>query len=401
MDYKTEVGHLAIELRKALEQKDANDVVVQSKINNIEKLLDAHEVKNQELVTKLAEEQKQAVALKEAYENLEKQVLRMPKSAVKGAEKSPELKAFENFLRWGHPDGKDAYVGFGNSVERKYLRTDINTDGGYLAPEDYVTEIIRKITEISPVRQVSRVRSTTRESIAIPKRSALLEAYWTGEGAPMTEAQSSYGLETIKVNKLAVYTVATMEMLTDAAFNMESEINQDIVERFAQKEGEAFIIGNGIEKPEGILNNPDIQIINSGIANSFNADSLIELTGELKTGYNPMFMLNRRTLAYVRRLKDGNGQYLWAPGIAQGQPNTIIGFPYASAIDVPDVDTDEKPVLFGDFMRGYTIVDGTTMSMIRDDYTLSTQGKVRFVAHRRVGGQVVLPEAIKVLQCAV
>lgn len=404
MDYKSEVGHLAHELRTALEQKDAKDVVVQSKIANIEKLLDSHEKKNAELVAKLAEEKKQAEELKEMYDNLEKKLVRMPAGAVKAAEKSPELKAFENFLRWGHPEGKDAFSGYGSfngSVEKKYLRTDINTDGGFLAPEEYVNEIIKKITEISAVRQVSRVRSTTREALAIPKRSSLLQAYWTGEGAPMTEAESAYGLETIKVNKLAVYSVATMEMLTDSAFNMEAEINQDIAERFAQKEGEAFIVGNKVEKPEGLIYNSDVEVINSGIANSFNADALIQMTGQLKVGYNPMFMLNRRTLAFIRRLKDGVGQYIWNAGIADGQPNTILGHPYVNAIDVPDIDVNAKPVIFGDFMRGYTIVDGITMSMIRDDYTLSTQGKVRFVAHRRVGGQVVLPEAIKVLQCAV
>lgn len=394
MDYKTEVGHLAHELRKALEQKDANDAVVQGKINNIEKLLDEHEAKNAALVAKLADEKKQAEELKEMYENLEKKVLRMPRSAVKAAEKSPELKAFEDVLRFGKDYAAQKH-------EQKYLRTDINTQGGFLAPEEYIEEIIKRITEISPVRQVSRVRSTTRDSIAIPKRTELLAGYWVGEGAPMTEAQSTYGLETIKVNKLAVFTVATLEMLQDAAFNMEAEINQDIVERFAQVEGEAFILGNGVEKPEGILADPDVQVLNSGIANSFNADSLIELTGELKTGYNPMFMINRRTLAFIRRLKDGNGQYLWSAGISDGQPNTILGYPYASAIDVPDVAVNSTPVIFGDFMRGYTIVDGNTMSMIRDDYTLAAQGKIRFLAHRRTGGQVVLSEAIKVLKCSV
>lgn len=401
MDAKTEVSYLAHELRKALEQKDAESIEVKQKIARIETELDKYEAKNAELTGKLLEEHKQQEDLKGRYEELEKKLARAPKGAMGEAVRSQEYKAFENFLRWGHPEGKDAFQGFSGSIQTKYLRTDINTDGGYLAPEEYVAEIIKKITEISPVRQVARVRATTRDSIAIPKRTALLEAYWIGEGLAMNEAQSNYGLETIKVNKLAAYTIATMEMLTDAAFNMESEINQDLIERFAQKEGEAFILGDGVEKPEGILNDSDIQIINSGVANDITTDSLIDIAGELKTGYNPVYMLNRRTLARVRRLKDGVGQYLWQAGLADGQPNTINGYPYVSAIDVPDIGVNNTPVLFGDFLRGYTIVDGTTMSMIRDDYTLSTQAKVRFVAHRRVGGQVVLAEAIKILQCAV
>jgi HK97 family phage major capsid protein len=401
MESKTEVGYLAHELRRALEQKDAESADVKQKISRIESELDKYEVKNAELTNKLNEERKSQEELKGRYEELEKKFTRMPKGALADAVKSPEYKAFENFIRWGHPEGKDAFQGFSGSIQTKYLRTDINTDGGYLAPEEYVSEIIKKITEISPVRQVSRVRSTTREAIAIPTRSTLIDAYWVGEGASYTEGQSHYGLETIKVNKLTALSIATMEMLTDAAFNMESEINQDIVERFAQKEGDAFINGDGVEKPEGILTDSDIEIVNSGVANDITADSLIEITGQLKTGYAPMFMLNRKTLARIRRLKDGMGQYLWQAGIADGQPNTIIGYPYVSAINVPDIAADAKAVIFGDFMRGYTIVDGTTMSMIRDDYTLASSGKVRFIASRRTGGQVVLPEAIKILKCAV
>lgn len=402
MEMKTEAAYLAAEFRRALESYEAKTAEGQQKIARIEAEMDKKiEAKNAELMSKLAEEKKAQEDLKERYDSLEKKLSRAPKGALAEAAKSSEYKAFENFLRWGHPEGKDAFQGFSGSIQTKYLRTDINTDGGYLAPEEYVEEIIKKITEISPVRQVSRVRSTTRDSIAIPARTTLLQAYWVGEGAPMTEVQSNYGIETIKVNKLAAYSVATMEMLTDAAFNMESEINQDLVERFAEKEGDAFINGDGVEKPQGILEDADIEVINSGVANDIDADSLITITGQLKTGYNPMFMLNRKTLARIRRLKDGNGQYLWQAGLADGQPNLIVGYPYVSAINVPDIAADSTPVIFGDFLRGYTIVDGTTMSMIRDDYTLSTSGKVRFVAHRRTGGQVVLAEAIKILKCAV
>jgi HK97 family phage major capsid protein len=391
MTHSNEVGHLAYELRKALEQKDVNDVLVQGKISNIEASLDKLEAKNAELVAKLAAEEKASLELKEQAESLEKKLLRMPSGAARSAVKSDEVKAFEDLLRFGANSPK---------LQQKYLRTDIDPSGGYLAPEEYVEEILRKITEISPVRQVARVRSTTRDSIAIPRRDTLVAGYWIGEGAPLINNNSSYGLELIKVNKASVNTIATMEMLTDAAFNMEAEITQDIVERFAQLEGEAFVVGNAIEKPEGFMNNPDVQVVNSGVANSFGADALIDLTGELKTGYNPMFMINRRTLAFIRRLKDGNGQYLWAAGISDGQPNTILGYPYASAIDMPDVGTGTEPVAFGDFMRGYNIVDGITMSMIRDEYSLSREGKVSFVAHRRVGGQVVMAEAIKKLRCA-
>lgn len=393
-----EVNLLAADLRKSLEQKDANDVIVQGKIANIERELDKFEEKNAKLVAEISQKHKDELDLKEKIDNLEKKLYRLPSSAAQAVEKSPEFKAFENFIKFG-----EKYVE--RNLETKYLRTDINSDGGFLAPAEFVTEMLKKITEISGVRQVSRVRTTTRHSLEIPKRTQLLEAFWVGEGNDIIESQSLYGLETIKVNKLAVYTIATTEMLSDAAFNMEAEISQDIVERFAQKEGQAFIQGNGIEKPEGILFNSDVEEIKTGVANDITADSLIELTGQLKVGYNPVFMMNRRTLARIRRLKDGQGQYLWMPsmgaGLTDGQPATILGYPYVSAIDVDDIAPNTSPVIFGDFLRGYNIVDHVDMTMIRDQYTLSTSGKVKFISHRRVGAQVVMPEAIKKLRVGV
>jgi HK97 family phage major capsid protein len=386
---KEELGNLTYELRKALEQKDASDVVVQGKIANLEKELDKYEAKSAELAANLAAEAKAKEELKEQFDAIEKKLARLPKGTAAYAEKSVEVKELEDYVRFGD-----------KKVEIKYLRTDSDNDGGYLVPEEFAQEIIKKITEISPVRQVARVRTTSRESIQIPKRNDLVQGYWVGEGIEMTEGQSNYGTVKIAVEKLAAYTIITAEMLSDAAFNMESEINQDIVERFAQIEGYAYLNGDGVAKPFGILSNTDIQDVNSGIANSFDADALINVTGELKTGYNPSWMLNRRTLAFVRRLKDTMGQYIWQPGLAAGQPNTILGHPYFSAIDMPDIAAGSVPVLFGDFMRGYTILDHTDMSLIRDPYSLSREGKIQFVAHRRTGGQVVLPEAIKKLKVA-
>lgn len=388
-----DANYLALELRKALEQKDASDVVVQSQIKNLEKALDAQEVKNQELVAKQAVAEKAAQEAKENYENLEKKFLRMPKGSALHAEKSPELKAYEDLLRFGKEYALKHH-------EIKYLRTDVDSQGGFLAPTDYVSEIIKKITEYSPIRQIARVRQTARDSISIPRRDSLGFGNWVGEGALIAESDSAFGMEIIKVNKLAVSSVATIEMIQDAAFNMEAEINGDISERFAVAEGRAFVLGDSIEKPEGFLFNRFVETINSGIANGFSADALIELTGVLKQGYNPTFVLNRRVLSYIRRLKDGNGQYIWSAGLSN-QPNMILGYPYLIANDMPDVGVNTRPVAFGDFGRGYNIVDGAQMNMLRDDYTLSLSGKIRYVAIRRIGGQVVLPEAIKVLQCAI
>lgn len=397
MSYNDEISNLSYELRKALEQRDEGDCLTQKKIADIEKQLDALETKNQELVAKIATEQKTNEELKEQYEVVEKKLLRSKVTGAYSVEKSEEHKAFENYLRFGHPEGKEAVSG---SLNRKYLRTDNNANGGYLAPDDYANEIIKKITEISPIRQVARVRSTTLGTLSIPKRDTLVSGYWVGEGASINESESTYGLESVKVNKVAVCSISTTEMLMDSAFNIEAEINNDITERFAQVEGAAFVNGNGVEKPEGFMFNSDVTSIDSGVSNDISAESLMTLTGELKAGYNPYFILNRKTLAKIRTLQDGGNQYVWAAGLGDSIPNTILGFPYLIAADMPDIEANAFPIVFGDLLRGYTIVDHNSLSVLRDDYTLARQGKVQFVAHRRVGGQVVLAEAFKKLKVA-
>lgn len=385
-----EIAELTNELRSVVDSQNKEDALVKDKLGKIEERLNEYESKNEKLLSEIKQEQKVKEQLEENIDNLEKQIHRVPKHSDNYEAKTNELKAFENYILQGARNISEE--------EHKYLRTDNDPDGGYLAPTEYVQEIIRKITEVSPVRQVARIRTTSRESITIPKRNGLVSAAWIGEGGNFPVDTSNFGVKVIHVNKLGVVSVVTTEMLSDAAFDIEQEINNDIAEEFASFEGAAFINGNGVEKPEGMLNNPDVQTVVTGVSNDITADSLIEIAGELKDGYNPAYMLNRRTLARIRQLKDGNGQYLWQPGLAQGQPNTINGFPYFSAIDLDDVANNNYPVLFGDYERGYTIVDGDQMTMLRDPYSNGRSGKVEFVAHRRVGGQVVLPEAIKKLQ---
>jgi len=387
-----EVNELVNELRTTLESKKADSAEAKEKIEKIETKLDELEDKNQKLVLKLQEEEKKELEVKEKLEKLEKVFYRTG-NAIGTEEKSKVRLAFDKYSKLG----EKALT----PEELKYLRTDDDPSGGYLCPYDYVQEIIKKITEMSPIRTVARVRTTTRESVLIPIRETIVSGYWVGEGGTIPENNSTYGMNEIKTHKLAVHTDTTVEMLRDSVFNMATEIDQDIVESFARLEGAAFVNGDGVAKPTGILSTSGLQIVNSGVANDITDDSLIEIAGELKEGYNPIYLLNRRTIARIRRSKDGVGQYLWQAGLAGALPNTINGYPYVSTIDIPDIGTDNIPVIFGDIMRGYTIVDNVQMFLLRDDFTQATQGKVRFVAWKRVGGQVTLKESIKLLKCAV
>jgi HK97 family phage major capsid protein len=387
-----ELKDLVYEFRNTLNEKNQESTEVKSKLSKIESELDKHEEKNQNLVKELAEKEKRQADIEEKQKEMESKLSRMPRSERSEFQTTPHYKAFENFVRYGKQ-----YL---SPEEVKYLRTDNDPEGGYLAPSEFVTDIIKKITEISPVRQVARIRQTNRHSIEIPKRENLIQGGWIGEGRSFPQDNSNYGTQVIKVNKMAVFPTITTEMLTDSAFNMEAEISQDIAEEFERIEGASFIKGNSVNQPEGLLTNPDVQEVNTGIANDITADAILELRGELKQGYQGAYMINRRTLSRIRRLKAGDGHYLWQPSLGQSQPNTINGEPYYEAIDVDDIEPGSNPVIYGDFMRGYTIVDSTQMSLLRDNYTLAAEGKVRFVAHRRVGGQVTLAEAIKKLNVA-
>jgi len=378
------------ELKGVVESGMKDSAEGKEKLDKINTAMDVMEDANQKMVTGMQEAKKATDELEANYKALELAVSMMP-SGSKKDEKSQELKAFEKMAV-----GADM-----GAEEVKYLRTDIGPDGGFLVPTEMDSSIIKAITEVSPMRQVARVRTIGTKSMEFPKRTGLANGGWVGEGGTASEDESTYGEEEIYAEKLMVYSIITTEMLQDSAFNMESEINMDVAEDFAQLEGAAFISGNGVKKPYGFLNDSNISSSNSGVADNITADSLIDITGELKVGYNAVYLMNRKTLADIRQLKDGAGGYLWASGLAAGQPNTINGESYASMVDMPDIGAGLVPVAYGDFSKGYYIVDRVGMSMIRDDVTLATTGKVRFIFNRRVGGKVVLPEAIKTITCAV
>lgn len=389
-DLIQENAQLIKELHETIEAKSAESAESKVKVEKLEKRLDELEDVNQKRLVEIESSKKTQKDFEEKLVEMEKQASRLPAGSAKQA--SVELKAFEKFLMKGERSL--------NAEEVKYLRTDNDSDGGFLSPPEYVNEIIKKITEISPVRQVARVMQTGRESVQIPKRETLLTGFWTGEGGDIATNQSTYGLQEIKTNKLSTIVEITREMMADSFFNMEQEITSDAAESFAQLEGAAFISGDAVNKPQGILTNPDVQEVNTGVANDLTADSLIDMTGELKVGYSRAWMFNRGTLARIRKLKDGAGAYLWHMFDASA-PNTLLGDPYFVAQDLPDIAVDSNPVIYGDFNRGYRIVDRMSMDVIRDDFTLATSGKIRFIFNRRVGAQVVLAEAIKKMKIAV
>jgi HK97 family phage major capsid protein len=354
--------------------------------SEINKLLDSQEEKNQAKLRELNEKSKKIEELEARYNSLEADLKRGLGGEEKQA-KTQELKAFETYLR-----KQSQFLG---QEELKYLRTDVDSEGGYLVPSPLEGEIIKKITEISNLRSVARVRPMSTKTSSTPSRTNIVSAGMVGEGETDSLSTSAYGLEKLIAKKAQVTSQSTVEELEDAGYDVLNLMSQDVAETMAQLEGSQFVNGNGAgNNCEGFLTNSNVPFIVSTVADKITFDSLIHATGQLKYGYNPIYAFNRKTLAEIRKLKDGEGGYLWQAGnLAAGVPNQLNGYNYIILPDMPDIGANTYPVIFGDFARGYVIGDRKGMTMLRDEITKKREGKIEFTWYKRFAGMVQLPEA--------
>ncbi|MFO1126354.1 MAG: phage major capsid protein [Methylocystis sp.] len=344
--------------------------------------LETKTAKIDDLEKKLADAQKRA-------DDLELKMQRPGAQRPKDERAEIEKKAFVTFLRHGRE-------GLG-AEEIKSLRVADDTQGGYLAPAEFSREVDKDIIQFSPIRQAARVGATASGSVIIPRRTGRPTAQWVGETQDRSETESAYGQAEIEIHEIACYVDVSNKLLEDAAVDVSAEVAFDLSEEFGRLEGAAFVNGNGVKKPIGFLSDASIGEKNSGNATAVTADGLIDLFYSLAPFYRQRgaWMLNGSTLAAIRKLKDGQGQYLWQPGLTAGQPETILGRPAIEAVDLPDVGAGAYPIVFGDFATAYRIYDRISISLLRDPYTVATNGLTRFHARRRVGGGVVRAEALR------
>lgn len=305
-------------------------------------------------------------------------------------ERTAEVKAMITYMRKG------------DDAEIKALSMDSDPEGGYMIPEQMETTIIERIRDFSPVRQVaSKSTISTGNSLKIPREGEDdFESGWVGEREDRPETATG-DLEMVRITLHEMYAQpsATQQLIDDPAFNFESYINQRIANRFGRREGYAFINGNGANMPEGLLVSDQVGII----TDTLDFDALIQLQAELRQEFaiNANFMFNRFTLAYIRTLKDANGQYVWQPSTQVDKPNMILGDTYVIADDMPNAAsagtlvTGATPILYGDF-SAYRIVDKKGISTLRDPYTKKPH--VLFYTTKQVGGQVINDQAIKKLK---
>ena len=310
---------------------------------------------------------------------------------------------------------KAAFSAYVKRGEEKALSVGSNTDGGYLVPTETDTEITRLMTAISPIRSIASVRKVSTAIYKKPVTTSGPATGWVAETAarPQTNSQSIDALS-FPTAELYAMPAATAQFLDDAAVDVGQWIADEVNAAFAQQEGTAFVTGNGTNKPKGFLAETTITeaswswgklgYVATGVSGDLPAsnksDVLIDLVYALKSGYrqNASFVMNRKTQAVLRKLKDDSGNYLWQPAATADGKATLMGFPLVEAEDMPDIAAGSYSIAFGDFRRGYLVVDRTGVNVLRDPY--SAKPYVLFYTTKRVGGGVQNYDAIKLLKFA-
>lgn len=319
--------------------------------------------------------------------------LNRPAGGEKKDDPSAERKAFAIYLRHGDRAPVD---------DLKTLTVSSDPQGGYLAPAEMSTEFVRDLVEFSPIRTLASVRTTGSPSVTYPKRTGITNAKWKGETQAAEESEPGFGQLEIQIREVNTYVDVSNQLLADSAGQAEAEVRLALAEDFGQKEGLAFVEGDGVLEPMGLLTDPGIAYTANGHATNLSADALITCMYALPAAYRQRgtWLLSGSTLATIRKLKDGQGNYLWQPSYAADVPETILGRPVVEAVDMPDVASGEFPILFGDFATAYRIIDRLALSILVNPYSRATEGITRIHATRRVGAGVVQAKALRKLKMA-
>ncbi|WP_274629678.1 phage major capsid protein [Arvimicrobium flavum] len=367
-----------------IEAKSA-DVVTTEKVDRISRALD---------------EQKRAI------DQLTLKKLRPGLGRVAQAMPSEHKQAFEAYVR----SGDDRQL---RALDTKAMSYGSGQDGGYLAPEETEAEIGKRLSTLSPIRSIASVRQVSAAVLKKPFALTGPATGWVAETAsrPQTNTPTLAELS-FPTMELYAMPAATATLLEDSIVDLDQWLSSEVEVAFAEQEGAAFVKGDGVNKPRGFLNYDvvaeaswtwgDIGYIATGVAGAFAAsnpaDKLIDTVYALKAGYRQAanWVMNRKTQAAIRKFKDADGNYLWQPPAAPGSRAMLMGFPLVEAEDMPDIATDATAIAFGDFSRGYLIVDRTGIRVLRDPY--SAKPYVLFYTTKRVGGGVQDFDAIKLLK---
>lgn len=287
----------------------------------------------------------------------------------------------------------------GKRLVHNVLSEGVQADGGYLVPEEFERQIVSGLDEANVVRGLAKVITTSAER-KIPVAATHSEAKWTAENGAYTESDPSFDQKTIDAFKLTDLVKVSIELLQDSMFDLESYIANEFARAFGIAEEEAFCVGTGTGQPTGIFTANGGQVgVTAASSTAVTADELISLVYALKSPYrrNAKFLANDATISAIRKLKDGNGVYLWQPSLQAGEPDKLLGYDLYTSPYVPQMEAGAFSVAFGDF-KNYWIADRSGRTVQRLNELYSTNGQVGFVATERVDGKVILPEGIKLLK---
>lgn len=404
LETKAVDGGQTLEIKAAFEDflagfaafKDAND----ARLKGLERKGD---VLSEEKVARID------AALTEQKQKLEALMLEARRPQLSGERKAFDPVAGERKAAF------DRYVrkGDGLAIEVKAMSEGSNPDGGYTVPLEIERTIDRVLSQASPIRAIASVRSIGGATYRKPITTAGAASGWVGETGAISQTTTPT-LAALDFPAMELYAMpaATQALLDDSQVDIEQWLADEVQIVFAEQEGAAFVSGDGSNKPKGFLSYTNVAdaswswgnigYVASGADGDFAAedpaDALLNLAYAPKQAYraNGRWVMNRRTESAVRKFKDSEGNYIWQPGAAAGQPATIFGYPVTEAEDMPDMASNAYAMAFGDFTRGYLVVDRVGIRVLRDPY--SAKPYVLFYTTKRVGGGVQNFEAIKLLK---
>jgi HK97 family phage major capsid protein len=312
------------------------------------------------------------------------------------------------------PEYTDAFSAhFRKGEVQAALNKGASEEGGYLAPVEWDRTITDRLVEVSPMRQIATVQMISGAGFKKVFNQRGMGSGWVGEVATRPETVTpEFGVVTYSPGEIYANPAATQQMLDDSAINLDEWIANEVESEFAYQEGLAFVAGNGVNKPYGFLTYVEgaanaaahpfgaIRAITTASATEITGDQLLDLVYDLPgaMSQNARFVLNRTTLARIRKLKDGEGNYLWQPSFSAGQPQTLLAYPVTEMAAMPNAVAGAVPVAFGDFRRGYLIIDRTGVRVLRDPFT--NKPYVHFYTTKRVGGGLLDPQALRALRMA-
>ena len=323
---------------------------------------------------------------------------------------APHRKAFDAYLRQGDDDGLRGLV-----PEGKAMSTAVAADGGYLVDPQTADTIRSMLLSTASLRAVANVVQVEAVSFDVLVDRSEVGSGWATETAAQAEtATPAIERISIKLHELSAMPKASQRLLDDSAFDVEGWLAGKIATRFIRAKSAAFVSGDGVDKPRGILLPAKVAnaawtwgslgYVPTGAAADFAAtnasDCIVNLVYALGADYraNGTFVMNSKTAGAVRKMKDADGRFMWGDSLQSGQPPQLMGYPVLVCEDMPDVAANTYPIAFGDFAAGYTVAERPDLRILRDPF--SAKPHVLFYASKRVGGDITDFAALKLLKVA-